>query len=144
MNFRESFSNHLSHLRKEKGITLAALGEYLSVSDEAVRLMEKGKRSPSFEVLCALADYFDVPTDYLTGRGIFKNWEEIMENKEHIFPILQSKYPVLKNINLSEADEKSLMQLLPTIIHEIKFLRKDDSETIEMTLNPIFYTKQPE
>ena len=48
---------------------MAALGEYLSVTDEAVRLLEKGKRSPSFEVLCALADYFDVSLDYLVGRS---------------------------------------------------------------------------
>ena len=45
------------------------LGEVISVSDEAVRLMEKAKRSPSFEVLCALADYFDVSLDYLVGRS---------------------------------------------------------------------------
>ena len=48
---------------------MAKLGEYLSVTNEAVRLMEKGKRSPSFEVLCALADYFGVSLDYLTGRS---------------------------------------------------------------------------
>ena len=48
---------------------MASLGEQLSVTDEAVRLLEKGKRSPSFEVLCALADYFDVSIDYLVGRS---------------------------------------------------------------------------
>ena len=45
------------------------LGEVISVSDEAVRLMEKAKRSPSFEVLCALADFFNVSLDYLVGRS---------------------------------------------------------------------------
>ncbi len=69
MDFRKNFSEHLSTLRKEKGISLIVLGEYLSVTDEAVRLLEKGKRSPSFEVLCALADYFDVSIDYLVGRS---------------------------------------------------------------------------
>ena len=69
MDFRKSFSEHLSFLRKQKGVSLAALGEYLGVTDEAVRLLEKGKRSPSFEVLCALADYFNVSLDYLVGRS---------------------------------------------------------------------------
>ena len=68
MDFRKNFSERLSALRKTKDISMADLGKYLSVTDEAVRLLEKGKRSPSFEVLCTLADYFDVSLDYLTGR----------------------------------------------------------------------------
>ncbi len=68
MNFRDSFSFRLSQLRKRKGISLTELGEHLGVTDEAVRLLEKSKRSPSFEILCALADYFDVSIDYLVGR----------------------------------------------------------------------------
>ena len=69
MDYRKNFSECLSALRKQNGMSLVALGEALGVSDEAVRLMEKGRRSPSFEVLCALADYFDVSLDYLVGRS---------------------------------------------------------------------------
>lgn len=69
MNYRENFSNRLSNLRRGRKISMKELGEVISVSDEAVRLMEKAKRSPSFEVLCALADYFDVSLDYLVGRS---------------------------------------------------------------------------
>lgn len=69
MDYRKNFSERLSALRKQRGLSLAALGETLGVTDEAVRLLEKGKRSPSFEVLCALADYFDVSLDYLVGRS---------------------------------------------------------------------------
>lgn len=69
MDYRNIFSERLLLLRKSRSISLAALGEILSVTDEAVRLMEKGKRSPSFEVLCALADYFDVSLDYIVGRS---------------------------------------------------------------------------
>lgn len=69
MDFRKNFSERLSALRKERGLSLTALGEQISVTDEAVRLLEKAKRSPSFEVLCALADYFDVSIDFLTGRS---------------------------------------------------------------------------
>lgn len=68
MDFRKNFSERLSALRKERGLSLIALGEQLSITDEAVRLLEKGKRSPSFEVLCALAEFFGVSIDYLVGR----------------------------------------------------------------------------
>ncbi len=69
MNYRNNFSDRISALRKCKGISLAALGMQLGVTDEAIRLLEKGKRSPSFEILIALADYFDVSLDYLVGRS---------------------------------------------------------------------------
>lgn len=69
MNYRKNFSECLSSLRKQSGMSLVALGEALGVSDEAVRLMEKGRRSPSFEILIALADYFDISLDYLVGRS---------------------------------------------------------------------------
>ena len=69
MDFRKNFSECLTLLRKKKGVSLVALGQYLGITDEAVRLLEKGKRSPSFEVLCNIADYFDVSLDYLVGRS---------------------------------------------------------------------------
>lgn len=68
MDFRKNFSENLSRLRKDKKLSMNELGEILGVTDEAVRLMEKAKRAPSFDVLCAIADYFNVSIDYLVGR----------------------------------------------------------------------------
>lgn len=68
MDNRKIFSERVATLRKNKGISLVAMGEVLSVTDEAVRLLEKGKRAASFDTLIALADYFDVSIDYLVGR----------------------------------------------------------------------------
>lgn len=69
MDFRKNFSKRLNALRSQNGLSLAALGNILGVTDEAIRLLEKEKRSPSFEILCAIADYFDVSLDYLVGRS---------------------------------------------------------------------------
>ena len=125
MDFRKNFSKRLSALRKNKGVSMATLGEYLSVTDEAVRLLEKGKRSPSFEILCALATYFDVPLDYLTGRGIFENWEKIMQYKDIVLKLLYEQYkdlksPVLTFRALDDLDEKTLMRVLPAIIERVE------------------------
>lgn len=67
MDYRKMFSERLSQLRKSKGLSMLQLGEILGVSDEAVRLMERGKRSPSFEVLLSVAEFFSVSVDYLVG-----------------------------------------------------------------------------
>lgn len=69
MGYRENFSDRLLSLRKSKNLSMKDLGSVANVSDEAIRLLEKAKRSPSFEVLCALADFFDVSLDYLVGRS---------------------------------------------------------------------------
>lgn len=69
MDYRKVFSERVAQLRKQAGVSLAALGSHLGITDEAVRLIEKGKRSPSFEVLTALADFYDVSLDYLVGRS---------------------------------------------------------------------------
>lgn len=68
MNFKKNFSERLSYLRKSQNLSLFELGKILGVSDEAVRLMEKAKRSPSFDILCAISEFFNVSIDYLIGR----------------------------------------------------------------------------
>jgi transcriptional regulator with XRE-family HTH domain len=67
--YRSSFAHRLDALRHQKKLSLQQLGDILGVSNQAVSLLEKGHRSPSFEVLCQLADYFDVSIDYLVGRS---------------------------------------------------------------------------
>ena len=69
MIYRENFSEILKELRKSKKVSLASLGEVAGISNQAISLLEQGKRSPSFEVLIALADYFNVSLDYLVGRS---------------------------------------------------------------------------
>lgn len=69
MDYHKVFSERITQLRKLAGVSLVTLGTHLGITDEAVRLIEKGKRSPSFDVLISLADYFDVSLDYLVGRS---------------------------------------------------------------------------
>ena len=69
MDYRENFSVRLLSCRTNIHISQKTLADVLGVSDAAITMMEKGRRAPSFEVLCALADYFDVSLDYLVGRS---------------------------------------------------------------------------
>lgn len=68
MNYRENFAPRLIECRKRIGASQKTIADIIGVSDAAITMLERGKRSPSFEVLCALADYFDVSVDYLVGR----------------------------------------------------------------------------
>ena len=66
---KEIFSDRLKSLRTQKQLKQSELAEIIGVRNTAVSMMESGERGPSVEVLCALADYFDVSLDYLVGRS---------------------------------------------------------------------------
>ncbi|MCL2337697.1 MAG: helix-turn-helix domain-containing protein [Firmicutes bacterium] len=69
MDLKNNFASKILYLRKTHQLSLSALGNAVGISNQAISLLEQGKRSPSFEVLIALADYFDVSIDYLVGRS---------------------------------------------------------------------------
>lgn len=68
MCYQNNFAERLFLCRKSASLSQKALANILGISDAAITMMEKGKRSPSFEMLLALADYFDVSLDFITGR----------------------------------------------------------------------------
>ena len=63
------FAERLSALRKEKKVSQLQISQHVGVSFHQISKMEKAQRAASIEVLCALADYFDVSLDYLVGRS---------------------------------------------------------------------------
>ena len=65
---RQMFAERLRREMAGRQITQAELGEALGRTQTAVSYWTTGKRQPSLEDLCKLADYFDTSTDYLLGR----------------------------------------------------------------------------
>lgn len=61
----------LVELRKEKGLSQVALAKDLGVDCSTIAKYETGDRLPDLVMLCKLADYFNVTTDYLVGRTPF-------------------------------------------------------------------------
>ena len=67
------FSARLLFLRKSRGLTQKQLADALALSEIAIQNYEARRRRPAFDVLLALADYFDVSLDYLVGRSDVKD-----------------------------------------------------------------------
>ena len=63
------FKDRLKSLRKEFGLTQAEFAKKSGIGRSILGMYETGKRKPSFEVLEAIADYFNVTMDYLTGKS---------------------------------------------------------------------------
>lgn len=62
------FNDTIRILRQEKSLTTDDVAKAIGVSGSAYRNYERGERSPSFEILVKLADFYGVTTDYLLGR----------------------------------------------------------------------------
>ena len=64
-----NISDRIQSLRKSKGITQEHLADAVGVSRQAVSKWEAEQSVPDLERIVAMAEYFDVTTDYLL-RGI--------------------------------------------------------------------------
>lgn len=62
------FSERLIALRKERGMTQNDLAQVCQKQRSTVSGYETASKEPDFELLCQLAEYFGVTTDYLLGR----------------------------------------------------------------------------
>lgn len=58
----------IRELRLASHLTQEQLADRLGITKQAVSQYERGVRQPDYEVLEALADFFNVDLDYLTGR----------------------------------------------------------------------------
>ena len=63
------FGNRLKMLREADSIPQWKLAQILKIDRTTVTNYETGKRMPNVELLCKIADYFDVSVDYLLGRS---------------------------------------------------------------------------
>ena len=71
-NEKSEFPARLRKLREERRQSRVVVSELCGLDRGAVRCYERGERSPTLEALVALADYFEVSLDYLTGRTNFR------------------------------------------------------------------------
>ena len=62
------FSTRLRALREQRKLTLQSVGAAIGRTRHTIGNLENGRKSPSADMLIALADFYGVSLDYLTGR----------------------------------------------------------------------------
>ena len=127
----------LKRCRKLRKVTQKQAAVSAGVTEAMYQFYEYGKSEPTAGVLIALADYFDVPIDYLVGRGIYQNWDKLLSNKEAVFQAVESALPFSKELHLNECSEQDLITLIPLLLSDVQFSDND----IKITLLP-FYKSQ--
>lgn len=136
------FAQRLKQVRQHDKKTQKQIAEMLGISDRAYQNYEYGNREPNLETIITLANYFDIPLDYLTARGLFKDWEMIMAHKDDLFAVLTSMLQTIdapnnttnlairpidllpKNFAFDLLDEKELINLLPLLISNVEYNEK--------------------
>lgn len=102
------FGDRLKFLRKEKDFTQSELAKIFSLGESTISFYESNKRTPDYELLEKIADFFNVSVDYLLGRTDNKNIDTSSIDAEK-----ESSNPFFKEYeNLSEEGRKELEKYL--------------------------------
>ena len=128
-----NFAKRLKVLRSKRGITQKQLGEATNLSARGIQDYELEQRKPGYDVIIALADYFDVPADYLLGRGLFANWELIEDYMDVILNQIDHDIPAMhiKEIAKQENGDRLLMHILPAFVESFRVEPDPDNPGME-------------
>ncbi len=75
------FGERLRNLREIKDMTQETASRELAISRGMLSNYELGKREPDYAMLCRLADYYQVTTDYLLGITSLPQKQEYFAEK---------------------------------------------------------------
>ena len=67
---KKLLSERIKTLRNQRNLSMADIAKALEISNVSVFQWESMKSLPTSDKLLALADYFNVPLDYLVGRDV--------------------------------------------------------------------------
>ncbi|WP_427340857.1 helix-turn-helix domain-containing protein [Caloranaerobacter sp. DY30410] len=120
--------DRIKQLRKSKNLTLKGLAEQINVAYSNISDWERGRAKPSADALIALADFFNVTTDWLlTGKG--RGPEEKEENREENKEEQKKKKPDMIYSFTFEAPESGISPIEENI-YELKRAIRDYLQSI--------------
>lgn len=64
----DNFGKHLKQIRKQTKVTQKQVATAINTTERGYQGYELNEKKPGFDMLIALADYFEVSIDYLVGR----------------------------------------------------------------------------
>ncbi len=99
-----SFGKTLRNLRTSKDLTQTQLANALGLAFSTISMYERGEREPDFEILEAIADYFNVSINYLLGKNDNISYDNIIPlpnmNKIPLLGTIACGEPILAQENI--------------------------------------------
>ncbi len=72
----------------------------------------KNGATPNSDFVTKVAEYFNVPTDYLLGNGIFKYWDNLLRRKAEVIEAISIRASGLSKDLLNGLDDMSFARLI--------------------------------
>jgi len=120
-----AFSETLSRLRRERGLTQAELSARLGISKSAVSMYECGNREPELDLLRAMADVFGVSESVLLGRPE----SELVNDDPELTEYLQQLRDRPELRMLFSLTKNATKQDVEAAVRIIEALRAPDADT---------------
>lgn len=96
------FYLRLRELRNSRKLSQQDLADYLKISKSSINMYERGEREPGLDMLEAIADFFNVDLDYLSGKSSeIKAFSFDKSTSSEFTPNVQR---IMDNINLLNDD----------------------------------------
>ena len=85
------FNKRLREVRVKRGLTQQNMSDKIGVALRSYQCYETGSRTPSFDLLIAIADTLEISTDYLLCRDDYLKSLGVSFDE---FPINPPEYPI--------------------------------------------------
>jgi len=113
------FNERLKELRERRGLSQADFADKIGVSKSAISMYERGERTPDYDTLEAIADFFNVDIDYLLGREKGSTYyidPEVAEIAQELFENEQKK--ILFDLS-NKATKEDLAMTIEMLAHMV-------------------------
>lgn len=130
-----SFSDSLKCLRKALKVSQASAANSAGISITQYQNYEYGKSEPTASVLLALSDFFNVPLDFLCGRGVFANWDEYAARSDDLRAVISESLGV-SEAALTLLDFSQFLSFIEAFFSKIEYDPVQNSFTLFPRLPP--------
>ena len=151
MSVNKTIAQRIAELRKDKGVTQDEIAKFLEVKRATVANYETGQRSPDYETIIKLADYYGVSCDYIL-RGIKSEYSEINSTTGLLDEAIESLQSQKNNVFYTTRltfliNNKALLNTLGNYLFSSVCSEFANSEYIHLPLRNeslAFYIRNPE
>ena len=104
---KSTFSEVLSKLRREKGLSQRRAAADLGISQALLSHYENDAREPKLEFVVKACDYYDVPADYILGRSV-----ERSDESAQLMKSIGNMLAALEELTSEEAEIIAALKLI--------------------------------
>ena len=128
-----TFVDRLRYIRKAQSATQKQVALAIGTTEQNYQRYERGSQQPTLPVLLAIANYFDVPLDFLAGRPPYEHWEAVSAHKDAIVDFAVHRLGVDAQL-LESAAPAQFIRLFGALFARAEI----DPDTGALALYPLF------